>query len=60
MGFNKDILKSKVFWLGVLGFVKVMANSVGIEFSDEVINNVADGLAGIVIMISMAFSVKSE
>lgn len=49
----REKLSSPVLWLGVLGTLKFLAQSMGYEITDAVINNIANGAAGVVMVISI-------
>jgi len=55
---NKEILKTKAFWIGILGAFKVITDGFGFEIANDQINSIADGLASIAIIIGIFASPK--
>lgn len=50
---TKEKLKKAAFWGGLLGGVKLVANAFGVEITDEMVNDLANGLAALFITIGV-------
>lgn len=49
----KEKLKKPTFWVGLLGAVKLVANAFGVEITDSMVNDLANGLAALFVAVGV-------